>query len=1020
VSFLIVTPSARSEGEKELVAPLHDAGLISMFMGGELDEIEGSGLFDVEYYAASHPEALASGDSPLAYFARVGLAAGHKPSANFDPALYFEMYPDVAASGLPALLHYIRDGRREGRRLQDRAAKLAMEIEASGIFDANFYAQLYPRVPRSEALDHFVRIGMAEGRRPSLQFDPAGYLTENQDVAAANVDPVTHFIERGRFEERTLPKPRFDLLQLNEYLQLLSASGLFDAEFYLTRNSVAKRTEADPLLHYLVEGSITFQDPSPKFSTAAYVIQNPGLLISGEIPLLHFLSGSNGDDRLFLSIDDLRAGQSQRGLWMSRQNETLARFAETSFRARYGLTSGAPPKACYLLDAIAALQPSLRIEEDQPDVSVVVLNNAEIPALLACLDSLARQRSRFSVEVILVEKNSSIPVALRPNGTIPWLHHRQIVEAPGSLKALRKAGALARGRYIAFLSSEVSAVEGWLDELVGSFRLFPKAGLVGSKHLSADGHLLGARGSYSADGGAVVYSQGVDAGEPVHNFARQVDWISHRSFAAPTELWNSLVGLAEEDGSNFLEDSELALRVRKLGYDIWLQPLSCVIAHYGAEDKSSVSSGFVAAPQDLNRVRPSKAHAPLSDGPTRKLRPFDARIPRRKTMLVVDAHTHTPDRDAASAISWKMLQAYRDLGFDQTFVAFDDFRPRGSYTAAYQRIGVEVLYAPFFNTLEEVLQSGRSYDYVWVSRYHVAQGVVESVRRLSPLSRIIFVPADLHYLRLQRQAYVTHDTTLLMRAARVQTDELLVFSQVDCSVPHSTIEKTVVLKELPRLNDNLVVFPWIAEPIQDSPAISSRKHVMFLGNYTHAPNEDAVAFFMTEIWPLLSLRLPLDAKFLVVGDAPTDSVKAFESERCVVTGQVSNIEPCFEQARVFVAPLRFGAGIKGKLIESLSNGVPTVATTIATEGIGLVDGEHCLVADTPEAISQAILRLYAEPETWERLRLAGLRFVEENYSWRSALALCQRTLDVADATWLSREARVRAALLGEFGARQEL
>ena len=115
---------------------------------------------------------------------------------------------------------------------------------------------------------------------------------------------------------------------------------------------------------------------------------------------------------------------------------------------------------------------------------------------------------------------------------------------------------------------------------------------------------------------------------------------------------------------------------------------------------------------------------------------------------------------------------------------------------------------------------------------------------------------------------------------------------------------------------NILEFPYITDIHPTKVDFDQRNDIMFLGGYAHLPNVDAVTFFVQKVWPRLLSRLPHQARFLIVGAAPSAEVKALADQRIIVTGMVPDLSPWFDQARVFVAPLRYGAGIKGKLIQS--------------------------------------------------------------------------------------------------------
>jgi glycosyltransferase involved in cell wall biosynthesis len=181
---------------------------------------------------------------------------------------------------------------------------------------------------------------------------------------------------------------------------------------------------------------------------------------------------------------------------------------------------------------------------------------------------------------------------------------------------------------------------------------------------------------------------------------------------------------------------------------------------------------------------------------------------------------------------------------------------------------------------------------------------------------------------------------------------------------------------------------------------------MFLGGFAHAPNIDAAQHFVSSVWPVLVQRLPERARFVIVGAAPPAEILALAGGRIVVTGYVEDLQPYFDTARVFVAPMRYGAGIKGKVIQSLCYGTPSVITPVAAEGIGLVSGQETIVADEDAAFAECVMLVYSDREVWQALQQAGYTFVEEHYSWKQWLDIFTKVLDTADATWLARHDRL--------------
>ena len=160
---------------------------------------------------------------------------------------------------------------------------------------------------------------------------------------------------------------------------------------------------------------------------------------------------------------------------------------------------------------------------------------------------------------------------------------------------------------------------------------------------------------------------------------------------------------------------------------------------------------------------------------------------------------------------------------------------------------------------------------------------------------------------------------------------------------------------------------------------SLRRDYLFIGGFQHRPNIDAVLFFVQKIYPLVSEHLR-DAKFYIIGDKPPPEVVGLATERIVVAGFQRDIRPFFDTVRLSVAPLRFGAGVKGKINQSMAFGVPVVATSLAVEGMDLADHQDILITDEPEDFARALIELYQSEELWNRLSKNSLSKARRLYS----------------------------------------
>jgi glycosyltransferase involved in cell wall biosynthesis len=548
-------------------------------------------------------------------------------------------------------------------------------------------------------------------------------------------------------------------------------------------------------------------------------------------------------------------------------------------------------------------------------------------------------------------------------------------------------------------------VNGWLDELIEGFGVFPKAGMVGSKLFNDDGSLQEAGGIFWQDGSAHNYGRGDDPNRPEYCFSRQADFISGASIALRRTVWDEFGGFDPYYKPAYCEDADLAFRLRRAGYDVWYLPLSRVVHYEGVTHGRDTTKGVKAYQIENLRKLAQRFKLELSSHPQPGTSPLHAASWRaQKRMLVVDAVTLTPDQDSGSIVTCEVMKIYRDQGFAEHFLPLHHPYWSERYSTALQRTGVCCHYQPFSPDMEAVLDFESSFDYALLYRYSVAQKVYHDLRNKAPSTRIIFSNVDLHYLREMRAAKIADDSSALFSATVTKTKELEMFARADASFVHTEIEKNVIQQAMPRPLENIVILPWLSSAVDSAPASPlGRSDIMFLGNFPHLPNVDSIRFFVQVIWPLLESVLPKEARLLVVGNRPPQEVIEMASERIVVTGYVEDLEPYFSSSRVFVAPLRYGAGIKGKLVMALAHGVPSVATTVAAEGIGSEGCGHLLIADDPVEFSRCVLHAYQDEKKWTALREAGLAFVLENYSRETISRLCAEALKAADLSWLKRQ-----------------
>ncbi len=353
----------------------------------------------------------------------------------------------------------------------------------------------------------------------------------------------------------------------------------------------------------------------------------------------------------------------------------------------------------------------------------------------------------------------------------------------------------------------------------------------------------------------------------------------------------------------------------------------------------------------------------------------------RPAILIVDAWVPMPDKDSGSLRMTNLLNLLVMDGWHVVFCPFN-LRHEGHYTEQLQSLGVEVWYAPYLSSFTEFLSTyGQQFQSVILSRHEVAAQLLKPVRRYCPDARLIFDTVDLHYLREQREADLADSLQLQRIAEQTRQQELAIMRQSDLTLVVSAAEQSLLAEEVP--DCQVEVLSNIHATHGRRKEFPNRQDCLFVGGFQHPPNLDAVRWLCNDIWPLVQLQLP-EARLHIIGSKMPAELTALASEHVLVHGYVEDLDSFHDNCRVSLAPLRYGAGVKGKINSAMSFGLPVVATECAVEGMNMQHEQQVLIADDSEAFAAAVVRLYTDQELWNRLSEAGLDNVAEHFSIQAA------------------------------------
>ena len=616
-----------------------------------------------------------------------------------------------------------------------------------------------------------------------------------------------------------------------------------------------------------------------------------------------------------------------------------------------------------------------------PEFSIVIPCHNQHLYTFHCLKSIRDHLADERVEVIVVDDESSDETSAMLAG-ISGITVLRNDENMGFIKTCNRGAEAANGEYLVLLNNDTEVTAGWLRAMRDTFTEFPDAGMVGAKLLYADNGLQEAGGIVWQDGSAWNFGRRDDPSKPEYSYCRRVDYCSGACLMLPLADFRALNGFDELYVPAYYEDTDLAFRIRDTGKQVYFQPNARVYHFEGITSGTDLTSGMKQY-QVVNRDKfferwqqTLASHRPNGKLPLlEKDRGADQRI------LVIDARVLMPDQDSGSLRMFNVLKILRNMGHKVTFVPSNlHYDPH--YTPLLQAAGIECRNRPHETLVEDYLeQHGSEFNTVILSRADYADRYINPVREHCPAARIVFDTVDLHFLREQREAELSGKEEDINSATLRKVQELNIARKADITLVVSPVEIELFREEAPDVDVRLLSNIHSIYPTAGS--FAERQDILFIGGYEHPPNVDAMTWFLDEIMPRVVEANPAIRLHIVGGHLP-EALAARASDSVLIDGFVADITPLFNSIRLSIAPLRYGAGVKGKINSSLSYGVPMVATSMAAEGMGLVHEKDILIADDPEAFAREVVRLYDDEALWQQLSVAGKQNIEDRFSFALA------------------------------------
>lgn len=616
-------------------------------------------------------------------------------------------------------------------------------------------------------------------------------------------------------------------------------------------------------------------------------------------------------------------------------------------------------------------------------VSIIIPAYNHFGYTYACLKSILTNTIKVDYEILIAD-DCSIDLTSNIENIVSGVKVLHNAENLLFVKNCNNAAKYAKGKYIIFLNNDVQVKYNWLYPLVNLLENDEDIGMVGSKLIFPDGKLQEAGGIVWKDGSAANYGRNKDYKSYEYNYVKEVDYVSGASLMIRKDLWREIGGFDERYAPAYYEDTDLAFEVRRFGKKVIYQPASVIVHFEGASNGKNIQEG-IKKYQEINRLKfVEKWKNELmsqNDGLEKDIFSARERKQHKKTVLFISGIVPAYDKDAGSKSILNYMKLFLKKNYIVKFLPMD-FHNAEPYTFELQQMGIEVLYGSRVKCSlgEWLIENQGDIEYSFINYPNCAYEIIDLLKLTT--IKIRYYGHDLHFLRLRREYEINNDKTSLRNSEIYLKKEKEIIKKSDCVYYPSDIEIEIVKNQFGKKHAKQISLFMYSDAEQENYNPLDREGIMFIGG-SHPPNEDAMMWFLTEIYPDIynAKKIP----FYLLGSGQSPKLKQLKTEGLINRGYVTEEEllDLYHNIRLVVIPLRYGAGIKGKVLDALYHGVPVVSTSIGIEGIP--EARSVIGAfDTAEEFKRRVLSLYDDYQTLKEISSRSKRIIKEYFSLEAA------------------------------------
>ena len=913
-------------------------------------------IFRESWYLKNNPDVLNDGVDAWEHFWRFGIQEGRSPNPLFD------------LNHLPGSYRTLV----EKANIKDYLLHLHRQVPPIALFDIEWYlSQTKVNLRQQSVFEHYLLIGADQGFEPCPLFVSSAFRSEDDSLTPLE----TYLADRHRWNDSIGP--------------------YFSGDRYLTQNADVQEAQVNPLLHFFDSGQV-----ADRFSNSLF----EGKFVGKYLPEANTYS------------DVVAALRSQRAITpaqitpdpLARQLLEHALASDEHLKATWRTIAdnaheGSDPFDQYL--SRRARDITLPVVED-PKVSVIVPTFNDAQMTLSCLEALAESSIVDSCQIIVVDDGSD-PAITFPLTEVKNLTMVKLKKNSGYSAAVTVGVEAALGEYIFLHNNDAQVLPTTLEVLANQLA-DPSIGGIGCLVLDSNYRIQEAGCGLLKSGFATQYGNGESMSNPFFRYSRDVDYCSAVALMLRRTEWDGVGGYSEEYSPAYYEDADLSCKISEQGMRIRYCASALVLHSEGSSHGYGLHGG--KAFQFRNRRKFAKKWS------QRLLNCPDAsdfyKSPRthvtshsrsQREVIIVDSMIPDPTVDSGSVRMSEIVLELNQANNQIQFVG-ENSNDRSLWSWQTSLDGICWHQGP--QSLNDALEITRSEEpLIIISRPDVYARAISKVLEHRPRAWVAYDSVDSHELRLLQERDFesngedSNGTSITDRLARDTRTERMAVHSADCVISVSQTDTSHFKSYAP---DQTFFEISNIHRVQPPPAREGRRDVVFVGGYRHTPNVSAALFAAHEVMPLVWRSQPA-SRLILAGSFPPEELRSLRSERILVPGWLEDLSSVYQTAAVSIAPLQFGAGVKGKVGEAMALGIPVVATPIAVDGMHTSDGLNVLVADSGEEFAEAVVKLMFDEELWQQVSEGGRALIEEHFSPRQAKSEIQRLIDSYDAYRSSSE-----------------